>query len=575
MVWKRKSRVSTKQAIILLSLILVSIIPIVFRQDGVVSKRKSNRTITILTTHSDSTRYEFEQGFVSWWADTHGGEAIHFEWITPGSDNDVRRFLDTEFQQAREKTDNTASVGIGVDLFFGGNVHEFKHAKHNGYLDELSVFNDLVYVFAKDADGGTSVPQSWNGEEFYDEDHQWLGVCINRYGICYNTDSLERLGITEPPASWEDLTDPRYFGKIALADPSKSNSMTKAFEMILQQKMQQHITENPIPAPGEGPEQHRERILNQGWKNGMSLIQKITANTRYFSDSSTKIPLDVASGEAAVGICVDYYGRTYNSKYTKPDGSSRVQFIVPKNASTINVDPIAVLKNAPHPDLAQGFVKFCMLPKGQMLWNGVAGNTFVYGPSKTPLRRLPIRKDIYIEAYLELFTDPEDMPYEEDNPLIYDPSLTAPTFSAIQTIIRAMSVDTHDELTDTWASIIEAGVHNQPHEIMNRHFHDLNKVSYTKAINDIANSIERMESKVILNAQLDDMLRNDFNETVMKQYYPDAHADDYPELIQDLKTDVNVLKNIDMMYLENRQKRLADEFRGSYRKAKINAQKLN
>jgi len=76
--------------------------------------------------------------------------------------------------------------------------------------------------------------------------------------------------------------------------------VTKVFELIIQQKMQKHIKENPNPLPAESKERHRQRLLNEGWEKGLKLVQKICANARYFSDSATKIPHDVANGDAAV-----------------------------------------------------------------------------------------------------------------------------------------------------------------------------------------------------------------------------------------------------------------------------------
>ena len=49
---------------------------------------------------------------------------------------------------------------------------------------------------------------------------------------------LSRLGLA-PPHEWVDLTDARYAGALALSDPTKSSSMAKAFENIIQQQMQQ------------------------------------------------------------------------------------------------------------------------------------------------------------------------------------------------------------------------------------------------------------------------------------------------------------------------------------------------
>ena len=61
---------------------------------------------------------------------------------------------------------------------------------------------------------------------------------MSTFGSIYNRDSLERLGYKGTPSNWRDLADVRFFRELALADPTKSGSITKAFEMIVQQEMQ-------------------------------------------------------------------------------------------------------------------------------------------------------------------------------------------------------------------------------------------------------------------------------------------------------------------------------------------------
>ena len=56
--------------------------------------------------------------------------------------------------------------------------------------------------------------------------------------------------------------------------------------------------------------------IEQGWIDGVRLMQRIGANARYFTDTSTKIPVDVSMGNAAAGLAIDFYGR-----YQSPDES--------------------------------------------------------------------------------------------------------------------------------------------------------------------------------------------------------------------------------------------------------------
>ena len=73
---------------------------------------------------------------------------------------------------------------------------------------------------------------------------------LSSYGMIFNRDSLRRLGFDRAPAQWEDMADPRLAGEVALADPTKSGSVAKAFENIIQQQMQRRLTALRRERPG-------------------------------------------------------------------------------------------------------------------------------------------------------------------------------------------------------------------------------------------------------------------------------------------------------------------------------------
>ena len=67
--------------------------------------------------------------------------------------------------------------------------------------------------------------------------------------------------------------------------------------------MQQKIAERLVSIKrktGETETDRRNRAVSHGWADCLRLIQRIAANSRYFTDSATKIVHDVAQGEAAV-----------------------------------------------------------------------------------------------------------------------------------------------------------------------------------------------------------------------------------------------------------------------------------
>ena len=83
------------------------------------------------------------------------------------------------------------------------------------------------------------------------------------------------------------MGDPGYVRGIALADTTKSSSVTKALEMLVQQKIQNELL-NDVSGKS------KKELIKLGWAKSLRLIQRIGANARYFTDSSSKIPRDVA-----------------------------------------------------------------------------------------------------------------------------------------------------------------------------------------------------------------------------------------------------------------------------------------
>ena len=286
----------------------------------------------------------------------------------------------------------------------------------------------------------------------WDRDGGWLGVCLSSFGICYNTDSLARLGIA-PPRRWEDLTDPRYFREIALANPTQSASVNRTFEMLIQQQILEVLAARKAPSPDAGQAVEAEAV-REGWQRGLRILMKVGANARYFTDSSSKIALDVASGEAAAGMSIDFYGRFESEAVRRADGSSRIQFTEAAGGTSFSADTIGLLRGAPHPELAREFIAWTLSLKGQALWDWKVGSPD--GPQRYSLRRLPILPSLYSPTLREFRADPDVNPYSPENTFVYHPAWTGPLFNAIAYITRVMCIDSHDELAEAWQALITA-----------------------------------------------------------------------------------------------------------------------
>jgi len=525
----------TKECIILGMLLLILALPFVLRSAIQTPIPTKGERLVIITPHNETIRWEFGEAFSRYMKEAHDKDVI-VDWRNPGGTSEIAKVLNSEYVAAFEnywktkklgewapvakefnnrklspakegETETSAQrgrrlfldshdVGIGMDLFFGGGAYDFITQAGAGHLvatDESGQYG-LRSLKAQHPDwfDDAIMPEELSGEPFRDDDDRWAGACLSSFGMCFNKDGLERLGIENHPDQWADLADPRLIGEIALADPAKSGSATKAFEMLIQQQMQQAMETEIFRASQIDDERSDEEIeedaIRKGWTNGLRLIQRISANARYFTDSSSKIPLDVAQGNAVAGMCIDFYGRTF-AEITRreaeqrgevaDDGSGRVLYVTPRGGSSVGVDPIGMLRGAPRPDLAHAFLEFVFTPEGQRLWNYRAGTEG--GPRQISLRRLPIRRDSYTSADLANFADPSVLPYETADSFQYRGEWTGRAFNSIRFIIRLACVDTHDELQEAWEAIIEAGMPRDAIEV----FENVEMVNYDIATNEI------------------------------------------------------------------------------------------
>ncbi len=528
-----------KEVGVAMAMLITLVGPFLLKPKDTAAPAHYDRRLVIVTPHHERIRDEFGRGFARHWK-AKTGETVFIDWRVPGGTSEIAMMLKSEFTAAFQQhwtrtlgnpwtaevaqsclnpkalaTDPAraeflgSNVGIGLDLFFGGGGFDFQIQSDVGTLVAQSKpGTGLKEIRKRHPDWFTEavIPEKTSGEPFRDPQDRWCGTCLSSFGIVFNRDVLRRLGIEKDPTQWRDLADPRLQGMVALADPGRSSSVTKAFEMLIQQAMQENIA-RLTQAPGAlKPEAIEAAGVRQGWVEGLSLIQRISANSRYYSDTSTKIPLDVMRGDAAAGMCIDFYGRSTEESLRQADGTSRVGFIMPIGGTSISVDPIAMLRGAPDPELATAFMEYVLSDAGQRLWGFRSGTPG--GPEKGALRRLPVRRDFYTPEITTLMSDGAEMPYEKAKAFTYHPEWTGPAFSAIRFLIRVLCVDTHEEQRLAWKRLVQSDFSPRAVEI----FHDLNRVRYDTTLSDI-NKVIRSRDKVAetqLARQLGDAFRRNY-----------------------------------------------------------------
>jgi len=156
---------------------------------------------------------------------------------------------------------------------------------------------------------------------------------------------------------------------------------------------------------------------------------------------------DAASAEAVVGIVIDFYGRLQISRV----GPRVVGFVVPEGGTSLDADPIALLKGAPHAELAAQFIRFVVSPEGQRLWidkPGVEG-----GPRKSALGRMAVLPELYQTEGDKLF-DPH---VPTGNLLAYSSAQASARNGFLGDLIKAALIDNHEALMRARRAIRDAG----------------------------------------------------------------------------------------------------------------------
>ncbi len=381
------------------------------------------RQLIIVSPHNEQIRHEFAQAFDTWHRAQYG-EPVAVIFSSPGGTSEIRKMLFAQYKAAIEQG---REPGGSADLVFGGGSYE-----HDALRRGVQVVVDgerrdepvtAPVAFEPEWLDQTYGTNDIGGIKLYDPEGYWFGTALSGFGIVFNRDELAAQNV-EPPTTWSDLGDPRLVGRVALVNPGQSGSIKTTFEAIL----------------------HRE-----GWDRGWKILRRAAANARYFSGSSLKPPTDVSSGDATLGISIDFYGRYQAQAIRMATGRDRLGYVVPKGVSTIDPDPVSMLRGAPDPELARRFIEFTLTDIAQSLWQFRVDDPVddELGPERFELRRLPIIRDFY-QAYPERLIDQVN-PFETATAL-ENPERAVRSFIAV--VFAAMAMENHHQLRAAWERII-------------------------------------------------------------------------------------------------------------------------
>lgn len=480
-----------KIALSALPILVIIAIPLCLRRTEVQDSATS-RQLVIVSPHNEAIRFEFEQAFRKHCVETLGQE-VDIDWRTPGGATEIVRFVESSYIAAfrqlweaggrpwtaeveaaclnrklkKDEATETAwtarqdflasAASVGIDVIFGGGQFDLGRMADQGLLVPCGYRTRHPEAFT----GAEPIlTQKLGGEIWYDPQDRYYGACFSSFGICSNLDSLADLGYdaSHPerrPKSWRDLADPRLFGQVGVADPSKSGSITKCFEMILQQVMAEEVARRLPQGTAQADPALVDQAVSEGWAEALLLVRLIGGNARYFTFSASKVPVDVAKGELATGMCIDFYGTSQEDWERDHVGRQTMVYVTPEGGSSLSVDPVGILRGAPHQDLAEAFVDFVMSRPGQQLWNYRVGTPG--GPIQYALRRLPVRRDLYSAEDRSRMSEEDARPFELAGRFVYRPEWTGRYFDLIRVVVRVMVIDCHPELREAWQAILQAG----------------------------------------------------------------------------------------------------------------------
>ena len=396
----------TRNLSILALIFLVVGLPFALRRpEADTGWREGDPVIVAVSPHNEAIRAEFAQAFSKWHQATHG-RPVKIDWRSIGGTTEIARYLNGEMASSMKAwckrtgvewpagaadgvfndkfdpkkiptdpeaalrhdqvaklhatlraTDDPTAFHSSIDVFWGGGAYDHDKVFKQGLTVPAWKAGEEPVGTLRDADGKELIPASLSGETLVSK--SWYGGALSSFGICYNVDRLKDLGLP-PPQKWSDLIDARYFGQVGVADPTKSASIAKAFEMILHQRIDQTVAEAGFTPeqiddfekrigadkslkPGimpEGVPAEYQKAVEAGWLRGIGLIQLICANGRYLTDSSSKVPIDVSMANCAAGLAIDFYGRYQGETSRAPDGRERMVFVTPSGGSGISADPV-------------------------------------------------------------------------------------------------------------------------------------------------------------------------------------------------------------------------------------------
>jgi len=197
--------------------------------------------------------------------------------------------------------------GVRADVIWTSEIPDFYNMKENGLL--------LQYT---PAGAGAII------NPLTDSDGYFYPARLGTMGIAYNTDL-----VTQPPEKWDDLLKQEFKDNFSIADPTTSG--TALMSVIL---------------------------LNHEF--GQEFFRNLRDNGAFIGRGSSQVIEDVASGELAACLAVDYI------TFDMMDSGAPIALVYPEEMLVIP-SPVAIFEGSYNVDAAKLFVDFLLTEEAQQI----------------------------------------------------------------------------------------------------------------------------------------------------------------------------------------------------------------
>jgi iron(III) transport system substrate-binding protein len=222
---------------------------------------------------------------------------------------------------------------------------------------------DLLWMadidfFAQLARKGLLLPYSPPEADRVPAKFRYEGGRYHEVRLIFNTVGFNTLRVKDRPASWKDLADPRFKGKVGMASPFYSGAAFSTLGTL-------------VPQPAFG------------WE----FFRRLKDNGAIVEQSNGTVAQKLATGEFHLASVVDFFLRDMKAK------GSPVDHVWPREGAILIPTPIGIVQSARNAAGAQAFVRYLYTPEGQRLFvqqGYVPVLPGVEGPKGMPPEKLEI-----------------------------------------------------------------------------------------------------------------------------------------------------------------------------------------